>query len=223
MTDCDFLLAVLEDGEEHSLNEILQRSLAERGCGLTVHSRAADLRKLGHSVVNRIDSRARRGYGSLYSLRPAGGQSSGDSLPADRIEEGNLSVRSDFRPPRRVKDKTAFDEFHAAGHRCLVCKSPYPNAAHIIGRGQGGDDMIENLMPLCGSGSSRCHGAFHGNPYWNERLGERITPERVRADTGWWIRSEDGRPARAYVMEKLGRRPGEAFLARQFGLRSIAA
>lgn len=66
MSDCDFLLDMLQDGREHSLNEILAASFSERGCGLTVHSRAADLRKRGHDVRQRTVGR--RGAGSLYRL-----------------------------------------------------------------------------------------------------------------------------------------------------------
>ena len=65
-TDCQFILDVLSDGREHSLNELLQRSLAERGCGLTVHSRVADLRKRGHRITHRTVGQ--RGAGSLYQL-----------------------------------------------------------------------------------------------------------------------------------------------------------
>jgi hypothetical protein len=36
--DAAFLLAVLSDGQWHTLDEIIDRSKAERGCGLTVHS-----------------------------------------------------------------------------------------------------------------------------------------------------------------------------------------
>ena len=72
MTDTQFLLSVLNDGKPHSLNEILLRSLKERGCGLTVHSRAADLRKSlreeGYTVVN--TKKGWRGNGSLYQLVP---------------------------------------------------------------------------------------------------------------------------------------------------------
>ena len=66
VTDCDFLLDVLADGREHSLNDILRTSFAERGCGLTVHSRAADLRKRGYDVRQRTVGK--RGAGSLYRL-----------------------------------------------------------------------------------------------------------------------------------------------------------
>lgn len=50
MTDSQFLLQVLS---EHSAttNQILRRSLRERQCGLTVHSRVSDLRKAGHLIL----------------------------------------------------------------------------------------------------------------------------------------------------------------------------
>ena len=50
MTDSAWLLGVLEDGSWHTLSEILRRSDAERGHGLTVHSRVSDLRKQGHQI-----------------------------------------------------------------------------------------------------------------------------------------------------------------------------
>lgn len=49
-SDADYLLDVLSDGEWHEHGEILRRSEQERGCGLTPHSRASDLRKRGHQV-----------------------------------------------------------------------------------------------------------------------------------------------------------------------------
>lgn len=50
MTDNAYLLHILKDGAWHSRDEILSHSMMERGCGMTVHSRASDLRKLGHPV-----------------------------------------------------------------------------------------------------------------------------------------------------------------------------
>jgi len=69
-TDTAFLLRVLSDGRPHTLNEILGLSFRDRGCGLTVHSRAADLRKQGHNVLN--EQRRGRGYRteSVYQLGP---------------------------------------------------------------------------------------------------------------------------------------------------------
>ncbi len=68
VTDCDFILQVLADGHPHTLNEILQRSFAERGCGLTVHSRVAELRKQGYVVEHANIHGAARGAASTYRL-----------------------------------------------------------------------------------------------------------------------------------------------------------
>lgn len=67
MTDAEFLLSVLEDCREHTLTEILQRSFRERGCGLTVHSRASDLRRRGYEISNSPMPRGQRG--SVYRLQ----------------------------------------------------------------------------------------------------------------------------------------------------------
>lgn len=68
MTDCDFILDVLGDGEEHSLAELLSRSMSERGCGLTVHSRVAQLRTRGHVIEHATVKGAERGHGHTYRL-----------------------------------------------------------------------------------------------------------------------------------------------------------
>lgn len=77
MTDADFLLACLEE-RPHTLGELLARSFQERGHGLTVHSRAAELRGRGFDVrVERIPGRE-RGAGFLYSLGHADALDEGD-------------------------------------------------------------------------------------------------------------------------------------------------
>ena len=68
-TDAAFLLRCLSDGRPHTLNELIQRSFTERGCGITVHSRASDLRKKGHRILN-WRGPGQRGAGSLYQLAP---------------------------------------------------------------------------------------------------------------------------------------------------------
>lgn len=68
LSDNQFLLTVLGDGRWHSHEEILQRSLRERGCGLTVHSRAADLRKQGYVVDCHVRSERGQRKASFYRL-----------------------------------------------------------------------------------------------------------------------------------------------------------
>lgn len=73
MTDSAFMLGVLRDagGGWVSQGSLLARSVAERGHGFTPHSRAADLRKLGHRVecrVGRVNGRAASFYRLLVPV-----------------------------------------------------------------------------------------------------------------------------------------------------------
>jgi hypothetical protein len=71
MTDCEFLLEVLADGREHTLTDILRASIDQRGHGLTVHSRVADLRTRGHEIEHVTIPGAQRGAGHAYRLHIA--------------------------------------------------------------------------------------------------------------------------------------------------------
>lgn len=41
---------------------------------------------------------------------------------------------------------------------CEICGHPANNAHHRKNAGQGGNDALSNLLLLCGSGTTRCHG-----------------------------------------------------------------
>lgn len=74
-----------------------------------------------------------------------------------------MAGKPDPRPPRRVKASQA--EWEAIksryGHvRCVVCGRPGQSLHHLVPKSQGGDDLPINLVPLCGSGTTGCHGIF---------------------------------------------------------------
>jgi hypothetical protein len=61
VTDTAFVLAQLGDGPRTTM-QLITASIYERGCGLTAHSRVADLRRDGHDIrCARIGSRDGRG------------------------------------------------------------------------------------------------------------------------------------------------------------------
>ena len=70
MTDNELVLAALEYHQGRATtNEILVYAFAERGHGVTVHSRIADLRKQGHKIVCGRDGCDRRGRPTwVYTL-----------------------------------------------------------------------------------------------------------------------------------------------------------
>jgi 5-methylcytosine-specific restriction endonuclease McrA len=52
-------------------------------------------------------------------------------------------------------------------YRCAWCGRPYREALNIhhrLLRSHGTDNSPENLLSLCGSGTTGCHGAVHANP-----------------------------------------------------------
>jgi hypothetical protein len=69
----------------------------------------------------------------------------------------------DPRPTRRIADQNAGYEKLRREGRCRACGvKGYDklNRAHLVPKGQRGDDLDCNIVPLCGSGTSGCHGAL---------------------------------------------------------------
>lgn len=100
-TDCDFLLAVLSDGQKHSRNHILHMSLQERGCGITCHSRASELRKKGYGIeVTGVPHRPRDTYYQLVSF-PREQVPSPPSPDSPPVVPGACSYESDTKYPTR--------------------------------------------------------------------------------------------------------------------------
>ena len=44
--------------------------------------------------------------------------------------------------------------------RCVICHKAFVEVHHIIPQSDGGDNELENAVPLCAS----CHDLFGGNP-----------------------------------------------------------
>jgi hypothetical protein len=101
-------------------------------------------------------------------------------------------------------------------HGCVACGREPGSVHHVVRKGapHHGDDVPENCVLLCGSGSSGCHGAVHGSPY--EVAG-------VRRERSWVVSRIGAHLVRyrldvlAYVARKLG--PGaDEFLAREYAV-----
>lgn len=61
--------------------------------------------------------------------------------------------------------------------RCARCGSASPlTVQHRRGRGSGGDNRASNLLTLCGSGTTGCHGWTEANPAEADRLGYSVPP-----------------------------------------------
>lgn len=115
--------------------------------------------------------------------------------------------------PRRIVDPAAIAAAKFAHPLCAACGERTGDGHHVLPKDKGGDDVVGNIVVLCGSGTSGCHGAHHGNPYvvdgarrdaaWVNRRVGRTLVER-RPDVVW------------YVLGKLGETPGREFLFRHY-------
>lgn len=125
-----------------------------------------------------------------------------------------MSTKADPRPAKRIKDKDVFAEFYAFSQECLCCGYYRVEAHHLLSRGQGGDDVLANLVPLCSS----CHGVLHSGHPRRGDFGQFVTPTIVRDRIGSWLLSEAGDDARWYLTGKLGLEGSRAWMERQFGV-----
>lgn len=120
----------------------------------------------------------------------------------------------DPKPAARIKDSGAGDRARLLFDECAACHRPPTNGHHVLPKGERGDDVVANIVLLCGSGSDRCHGALHGNPYLDVAR-VRWTAERVREAVGTHILAS--RPDTvAYLVGKLGLVPAREYLARRY-------
>jgi hypothetical protein len=67
--------------------------------------------------------------------------------------------------PFRVKDRDVGRDKVFIEGECRICghvPSGHPldklNRMHVVPKGVGGDDVIDNIVPGCGSGTTGCHG-----------------------------------------------------------------
>ncbi len=98
-----------------------------------------------------------------------------------------MSGKPDWKPERQPKQSKrrkaplAVKQATLNDRECWGCGRDGANGHHLIPKdfAKPGPDEEWNIISLCGSGTSECHGAFHGNPY-TAGGGERVTPTIVR-------------------------------------------
>ncbi len=115
-------------------------------------------------------------------------------------------VHPDPRPAKPIRDRRVFVLFHDQDWSCVCCgRDRQIVAHHIVHRGQGGDDVMANLAPLCDS----CHGAYHGNPY--KHKGQYTNETKVKqALVRHILRDRDD--TQEYLLAKWGAFGLEAFV-----------
>ena len=108
------------------------------------------------------------------------------------------------RKPTRPSERRQAQMRAAKQGHCRLCGKPGTNLHHVIPRSRGLAAWSEsNLVPLCGSGTTGCHGLIEAHDRAAcQRLAERLTDAEY-----------------AYVIEAAG----EGFLERRYGIRYVNA
>jgi len=91
--------------------------------------------------------------------------------------------------PKRVVDRKFLDEHHKAN--CVVHRRPGCDPSHIQSRGARGDDVPENVLPLCND----CHRYQHQHGWL--ALSERHPEVAWELEARGWRLDERGRLRRA--------------------------
>lgn len=99
---------------------------------------------------------------------------------------------------------------------CASCHRPPGSVHHVLPKGSPhyGDDVLENLVLVCGNGTRGCHGAFHGSPYIDHKH-IRWDTVKVATAIGETLRLTRPEVIR-YVLGKLGPEPGFDYLVRVY-------
>ena len=92
------------------------------------------------------------------------------------------------KPVKRIRDPEAVAR-KVAGAACRICGRAASDGHHALLRSQGGDDLEENVIPLC----HECHMRYHAG------------------DGGMKLRPEEFK----YLIGKLGRKPGLEYMQKR--------
>jgi hypothetical protein len=104
------------------------------------------------------------------------------------------------RKPTRTLDRSLTAKSCLEWREC-PCGKPSATGHHVISRGKGGDDVLPNIVPLCGSGTTGCHGLVEN------------ADEKARRRLGKWI-GEHRPDTIVYVRSKMGDVAGDDWLNR---------
>lgn len=95
----------------------------------------------------------------------------GAVLPDPKPEARIVATRQQWQRMREAK---------LYGKRCRCCEHRAATLHHLVPKSLGGDDVLPNLIPLCGDGTLGCHGAVEASRLWaRERVRRSLTDDEL--------------------------------------------
>jgi 5-methylcytosine-specific restriction endonuclease McrA len=92
-------------------------------------------------------------------------------------------MTSDFKNPARHRaDRLEWEQIVKTKlGPCRCCGQWGSSFHHLVPRSLGGDDVADNIVPLCGDGTRGCHGDVEARvPTALHELRESLRPEELR-------------------------------------------
>lgn len=97
----------------------------------------------------------------------------------------------DAKPAARIVNPTAGRSKVLLEGRCRACGTTRSlNRAHLVPRGQRGDDVDENIIPLCGSGTTGCHGKLTDHSRGWQPIAASVRRSLLPAETAYILRKK---------------------------------
>lgn len=113
------------------------------------------------------------------------------AVPA--VEKSGMSGNADFKRGPRVRDPQLLRWLHQRWRFCALCGATDPLSLHHILK-HPRDDVMSNLVMLCGDGVRGCHGLVEAQDGPTlQRLVKYILA--VRSDTVFYLREQLGKEA----------------------------
>lgn len=76
--------------------------------------------------------------------------------------DGDVFRGGDPKPVKAVKERPVRGKRAPLNVACVACGERATNRHHLVPKAQGGEDVPENTIPLCGQGNaSGCHRLIH--------------------------------------------------------------
>lgn len=111
-------------------------------------------------------------------------------------------MKSDPKKDPRVKDPEILRYLHLVWTQCVLCDEIFPLSLHHVSK-HPRDDLRANLVMVCGSGTTGCHGLLEAQDETKKReLGVYILENRM--DTIEYLERRKGkRPAKEWMRKYL--------------------
>jgi hypothetical protein len=93
-------------------------------------------------------------------------------------------AQPDPKTPARIVNPSAGYAKLRHEQRCRLCRRTFWRGLgltrhHLIPKGQGGDDVEANIVPLCGDGTRGCHGLVERSRNARAQLRHRLHADEV--------------------------------------------